>query len=384
MMDIKWVKFEVGMYDDTKLKILDSMENRDLHHYVWTRSLVLSGKINCGGYLYITDNIPHTIKTLAIEFNRSISEVKASFKILRKLEMIEFTEEKVFKIKNWDKHQNVEGMERSKHLNNARVAKCRAKKKELNENNKEDEIINDVLEIIEEEKENKSKRTGNADIKSEKELSIDKNEDIKNSNATEDVTSNNINDKSNVTCNVDNFECNVSVMEQNKKENKTKKEIKKESKSDIETIDENSLNAVSKINDEETLSCKFSTNERKDTNAQYAANLLRHYENITGILGGLNIGLLKLAVEVHGYENVKKAINKALEVNKANMTYINGILKNWRREGYPKDDVEVKKNEFRSTRKSNTTDKNEFAGFKPKEPRKLTEAERKRLEATLI
>ena len=26
-------------------------------------------------------------------------------------------------------------------------------------------------------------------------------------------------------------------------------------------------------------------------------------------------------------------------VNKANMTYINGILKNWRKEGYPKDDV---------------------------------------------
>jgi DnaD/phage-associated family protein len=49
-------------------------------------------------------------------------------------------------------------------------------------------------------------------------------------------------------------------------------------------------------------------------------------------LGGLNIGFLKVAIDTHGYKNVKMAINKALEVNKANMTYINGILKNWRRE----------------------------------------------------
>ena len=44
------------MYDDTKLKIIDNMENRDLNHYVWTRLLVSAGKINCCGYLYITDN----------------------------------------------------------------------------------------------------------------------------------------------------------------------------------------------------------------------------------------------------------------------------------------------------------------------------------------
>ena len=63
------------------------------------------------------------------------------------------------------------------------------------------------------------------------------------------------------------------------------------------------------------------------------------------------------------------------------MGYISGILKNWRREGYPKDDMEVKKNGGRRyTGKNNTADKNEFAGFKPKESRKLTEAERKKAE----
>ena len=148
MGDAKWVKFEVNMYDDTKLKIIDNMYERDSLHYFWTRFLVLSGKINRGGHLYITDNMPYTIKTLSIEFNRSIDEVKIAFKVLKRLEMIEFTEDKAFKIKNWDKHQNVEGLERLRNLNNQRVAKHRAKKKETKGKN-EEEANNDVPGIYE-------------------------------------------------------------------------------------------------------------------------------------------------------------------------------------------------------------------------------------------
>ena len=74
----------------------------------------------------------------------------------------------------------------------------------------------------------------------------------------------------------------------------------------------------------------------------------------------LNLGAIKLAISMHGKKYVKMAIDRALEVNKADMTYINGILKNWRREGYPKE-KEVINNGVRSNGKSNTADKNEFA-----------------------
>ncbi|WP_252214019.1 DnaD domain protein [Clostridium sp. ZBS15] len=52
-------------------------------------------------------------------------------------------------------------------------------------------------------------------------------------------------------------------------------------------------------------------------------------------MGGLNLCSLKLAISSHGYDNVKMASNKALEFTKENMNYINGILKNWRKEWYP-------------------------------------------------
>lgn len=112
---------------------------------------------------------------------------------------------------------------------------------------------------------------------------------------------------------------------------------------------------------------------------------MTYHEKITGVVGGMNYVALRFVIDMHGEKAVKMAMDKALEANHTKMGYISGILKNWRREGYPKDDMEVKVNGGRKyTGKNNTADKNEFAGFKPKESRKLTEAERKNAEANLI
>ena len=107
MKELKSVKFNVGMYDDIKLKIIDTMKERDLIHYCLARFIVLAGKINMNGYLFINENMPYTIEALAIEFNRSIEEIELSIKALIDLEILELTEEKIYKVKNWVKHQNI-------------------------------------------------------------------------------------------------------------------------------------------------------------------------------------------------------------------------------------------------------------------------------------
>nr|WP_279381878.1 DnaD domain protein [Clostridium botulinum] len=122
-------------------------------------------------------------------------------------------------------------------------------------------------------------------------------------------------------------ENNVTVTEQNKRESKNQKK-NKNSIIDREK-ESNNPNSLSQ--------------EKANINLQ-ADELLKHYENITGIIGGLNLSAIKLAISKHGFDNVKMAIDKALEVNKADMTYINGILKNWKREGYPNDQIGYKSN----------------------------------------
>jgi len=107
MKERKFVKLKVDMYGDTKFKIIDTMPKRDLIHYIWTRLLTLAGKVNLAGELYLSKNIPYTVETLAIEFNRSAIEVQLALKTFEDLEMVEFTADNVYEIKNFAKHQNI-------------------------------------------------------------------------------------------------------------------------------------------------------------------------------------------------------------------------------------------------------------------------------------
>jgi predicted phage replisome organizer len=121
--------------------------------------------------------------------------------------------------------------------------------------------------------------------------------------------------------------------------------------------------------------------ETKYNIASLSVGLLKDFEDRTGTIGGLNLAALKKTVELHGADNVKRAIDKALEKNKPTMTYINGILKNWAAEGYPK---EGEKGGNGSSGKNNGAGSNEFAGFKPKDPRNLSDEERAALETELL
>ncbi len=111
---------------------------------------------------------------------------------------------------------------------------------------------------------------------------------------------------------------------------------------------------------------------------------MHYHEKITGKVGTCNYVALRAAIEIYGEKWVKMAMDVGFERNCPDIKYAIGILKNWKRDGYTENFKEVKKNEFRSNGKGSSPDKNEFAGFKPKEPRKLTEAERRKIEENLI
>ncbi|WP_242984791.1 phage replisome organizer N-terminal domain-containing protein [Clostridium beijerinckii] len=137
MRERKYVKFRVDMYEDTKFKIIDRMPKRDLIHYVWNRIVVLAGKVNQEGELYMSRNIPYTVETLSIEFNREISEVKAALDVLMNLEMIEIVDNNIYKVKNFVKHQNIKVKEKNEivkkysEIDHSKSSKIEATEEEL-------------------------------------------------------------------------------------------------------------------------------------------------------------------------------------------------------------------------------------------------------------
>ena len=116
MSERKIVKLRVDMYNDTKFKIIDTMEERDLIHYIWTRLLTLAGRVNLEGELYLSKSIPYTIETLALEFNRSAKKVEIALKAFMDLEMVELTKDNVYRVRNFAKHQNIKSKKKEHHI----------------------------------------------------------------------------------------------------------------------------------------------------------------------------------------------------------------------------------------------------------------------------
>lgn len=266
-MDLKWIKLSTSIFHDEKMRLIEAMQENDTIICIWIRLLIQAARTNASGLIFLSEGKPYTEEMLAIIFNRPISSVRLCVGTLRNLGMIDIDKNNIIRIVNWEKYQNIEGMERVREQTRKRVAKCRTKKKN-------EESINDLME-------------SNVTVTKEKEEE-------------------------------DNRYINISIKKKN------------------EDIDRKSIELVS------------------------------YYEKLLGKVGVLNLSSIRLALNMYDFKYVKMAIDKAIEADKITMGYINGILKNWAREGYPKE--------------KGVSDGGEFSGFKPNEPEVLSENERGRAE----
>ncbi|MFT8610554.1 MAG: phage replisome organizer N-terminal domain-containing protein [Liquorilactobacillus nagelii] len=129
MADISWIKLKTSMFDDEKIRLIESMPEADSILIIWIRLLVLAGKTNDSGLIYIQRNMPYTIEMLATLFNKKPNVVRLAIDTLSKFDMINTSKDGLINIVNWEKHQNIEGMERVRKLTAERVKKYREREK---------------------------------------------------------------------------------------------------------------------------------------------------------------------------------------------------------------------------------------------------------------
>ena len=234
MRERKVVKFRVDMYDDTKFKIIDMKPERDLIHYIWTRLVTLAGKVNLEGDLYMSKNLPYTIETLAIEFNRGTEQIKLALDVFIELEMIELTEENVYRVKNFAKHQNIKVKE-----------KINSKDKEDVES--KDVMIKEAFKIEvhdnkNERSENKNDQSGVKDVKNDDIGNLEiVNNDI--NKVDNNISKKKINNDPQNNMSINNSEDNIPIILEMKKKkaNKKKKKGKSFDINEEEEIEDNPL-----------------------------------------------------------------------------------------------------------------------------------------------
>jgi predicted phage replisome organizer len=131
MSDVKWIKITTGMFDDEKIKIIESMPDADAVLVIWIKLLTLAGKCNDDGYVTLCEDMPFSDEMLATIFHRPLSTIRLALSIFQKYKMIKIADKDI-KIVNWDKHQNIDGLDRIREQGRLRMAEYRKRHKHNN------------------------------------------------------------------------------------------------------------------------------------------------------------------------------------------------------------------------------------------------------------
>lgn len=133
MAEISWIKLKTTMFDDEKIRLIQAVPESDAILVIWIRLLVLAGKTNDDGLIYIQRNMPYTEEMLATLFDKPVNTVRLALQTLASFNMIDLNSDGVIAIANWEKHQNIEGMEKVREQNRLRKQRQREKQKLLSD-----------------------------------------------------------------------------------------------------------------------------------------------------------------------------------------------------------------------------------------------------------
>lgn len=118
------------MFDDEKIRLIQAVPEADAILVIWIRLLVLAGKTNDDGLIYIQRNMPYSEEMLSTLFDKPVNTIRLALSTLEKFNMIDLNTDGSIVITNWVKHQNIEGMEQVRLKNAERNRKYRERKKQ--------------------------------------------------------------------------------------------------------------------------------------------------------------------------------------------------------------------------------------------------------------
>lgn len=154
MADVKWIKLAVDMFDNRKIRQIETLPDGDGIIVIWVKLLCLAGVTNDGGLVYFTRDIPYTEQMLANYFQRPIALVQMALRVFQQFGMIELIDD-VIMVSGWEKYQSLDRLERIQAQNRERQRRFKEQKRkdalpvtlpvtEDNASDKEEDIDRDI------------------------------------------------------------------------------------------------------------------------------------------------------------------------------------------------------------------------------------------------
>lgn len=117
--EIKWIKLDVGLFDDEKIKLIQAMPDGNALIVIWLQLLCLAGRVNSDGFLLLTPEVPYTEDMLSATFHCPLNTIRMAMTLFERYGMIEIISD-IFHVSNWRKHQSAEGLDRIREQNRIR------------------------------------------------------------------------------------------------------------------------------------------------------------------------------------------------------------------------------------------------------------------------
>ena len=113
MAEVKWIKIVTNIFDDEKIRYIETLPSGNEMIVIWFKILCLAGRSNSSGLLMMTDRIAYTDHMLSSIFSKDIKTIQLALSVFQNLEMIEMMDNKIYLL-NWEKHQSLDKLEAKK------------------------------------------------------------------------------------------------------------------------------------------------------------------------------------------------------------------------------------------------------------------------------
>lgn len=129
MEEVKWIKLVVNARNSKSMKQLKSLPEGEKMALLWYEIMQLAGEVNERGFLYYDDDFPYTEEMLGVELGYDTKFIKYAFECLLKLKMISVIDN-IYCLTNWNKYQNVKGLDEIRERRRLYMQEYRAKKQQ--------------------------------------------------------------------------------------------------------------------------------------------------------------------------------------------------------------------------------------------------------------
>ena len=161
-----WIKLSTGIFDDEKIKLIELLPEGDSLLIIWLKLLCFAGKTDNDGVFKLTEKIPYNEEMLAGVFNRKLTTVRTALKVFQDYGMLEIIDG-AYALPNWVKYQNdSDALSKSKEKNRIRQKKWYDKHKKP------------LLEMTSQKPNVRSNDYNVSLTPTDKEVEVDKEEDI--------------------------------------------------------------------------------------------------------------------------------------------------------------------------------------------------------------